>query len=130
MMLAGGTQAAMKRRRRQSLLSGGLIFSASLAVGLLLFHFGVDQKWEAPAFWTTVCFATVIPLCRRRWHETDFWVRLTAIFATHVAGMLVLFDRVIMGRTFPWIITVPLIWAEVVLILRLVNVQETRPRHE
>lgn len=120
----------MKRRHRESLLSGGLVFFASLAAGLLLLHFGVAQKWEAPAFWTTVSFAAVISLCRRRWHETDFWVRLTAIFVSHVAGMFVLFGRVITGRTFSWLITVPLIWAVVLLILKLVNVQETRPRHE
>lgn len=116
----------MKRRHRQSILSGGLVVLISLAILLLFSHFRVAQKWEAPAFWTTVCFAAVIQLCRRKWQETDFWVRLTAIFVVHVVGMLLLFGGVIAGRNFPWIITIPLIWAEVVVILRLVNVQETR----
>lgn len=120
----------MKRRHRQSFLSGGLIFLIGLATVLLLSHFGLAQKWEAPAFWTTVCFAAVIQLCRRRWQEADFWVQLAVIFVVHVAAMLLLFGQVIARENFPWIITLPFIWAEVVIILKIVKVQERQRSHE
>lgn len=116
----------MKRRYRRSLPGITVVFAVSLAVGLLLLRSGVSQKWEAAAFWSTVTFAAVIELSRRRWSEADFWARLSVIAAVHLLGMWLLFSHLVTGHHVPWIITLPLIWAEVVLILKIVNVQEAR----
>jgi len=121
----------MGRQRGQGRVRGhaGFVFLLALVLGLGSIWLGLPQKWDAAEFWTLVTFAGVIELCRRKWMERVFWAKILAILAVHVVAMWVIFSHITGKGWVPLIITLPLIWLEVTIILKLVHVRETSGNH-
>jgi hypothetical protein len=116
----------MRLRYRRSIPSIVIFFLVTLVIGGSFLYFNIPQRWEAAVFWTSVTFAAVVELSRRRWSEVDFWIRIITIAVFHSIGMWLLFSRVMVTHNIPWLITLPLAWAEVVVILKIVNVRENK----
>jgi hypothetical protein len=114
---------------RASLLGVTSVVLLALTFGSLSIRLGAPQKWDAAGFWTLVVFASVIELSRRRWKEVDFWRRLLIIGLVHVAAIWIIFSRVIGAVRVPLLLTIPFIWAEVAMIVKLVHARDIRGKY-
>lgn len=112
-----------------SLVGVALVVLLALTFGSMSIRLGLPQKWDAAGFWTLVTFASVIEMSRRRWKDQAFWRNLLVIGAVHVAAIWFIFSRGISAQRVSLLLTIPFIWAEVTMILKLVDVREVGGKH-
>ncbi|MGC2635659.1 MAG: hypothetical protein WA294_00670 [Acidobacteriaceae bacterium] len=117
------------RRSSAGLLGLALVVLLALTFGSLSIKFGAPQKWDAAGFWTLATFASVIELSRRRWKERTFRGSLLVIGLVHITAIWLIFGRGVGAERVPLVVTLPFIWAEVTMILKLVRVREIDREH-
>ena len=122
-------QRGKMRKSSAGLFGVALVVLLALTFGSLSIKFGAPQKWDAAGFWTLVTFASVIELSRRRWKERTFWGSLLVIGLVHVTAIWLIFNRGISAQRVPLVITLPFMWAEVTMILKLVRLREIDRKH-